>query len=74
MGHPTDPFAMDSDEPQPDGPTYEPGDGVVRFIGWSECGDSGVSVFRAIIEFPHGPPDLPASIVWDRQPVKIERK
>lgn len=56
------------------GPSYEPGDGVVRFVGWCDEGDSGVSSFCAIIDFPMGPPDLAANVVWERLPVRVVLK
>jgi hypothetical protein len=46
--------------------------GFVRRCGW-ECDEStGKEVFRAIVEYPNGPPDgLSWSIVWDTVPVQI---
>lgn len=46
-----------------------PGYGIVKEVGWDEI--EGESVFRAIITFPEGPPDLAAAIVWNSVPVDI---
>lgn len=43
--------------------------GIVRAIGWGEF--DGREGFRAIVEFPDGPPDLPFSVIWNAQPVRI---
>jgi hypothetical protein len=46
--------------------------GIVRSIGWG-VDEDGCKVFRAIVEYPDGPPgdDLPINICWTGQPVKI---
>lgn len=45
-------------------------DRIVRSIGW--VGEDGQQVFRAVIEYPNGPPDdLSFNAVWDARPVRI---
>lgn len=46
------------------------GSGIITKLGWDK-NDEGKDVFRAIIEFPNGPPDLNALVVWDQKPVTI---
>jgi len=46
------------------------GCGLVGKIGWEKNCD-GDEVFRVVIDFPHGPPPLPFSVVWDNKPVTI---
>jgi hypothetical protein len=57
---------------QPNGPTYAEGDGRVMYVGWLPDGPYGCAGFRAVIEFPSGPPNMPASVVWRGTPVRIE--
>lgn len=47
--------------------------GIVRRIGWETDEETGEKVFRAIVEYPDGPPDpdLPLAVVWQEIPVKI---
>ena len=49
--------------------------GIVRRVGWDEDEDTGEKVFRAIVEYPNGPPAgtdaLTFNVVWDQLPVKI---
>ena len=47
-----------------------PGLGIVSRVGW-EKDEDGREVFRAIIWFPNGPPDLPFNTVWDQRPVIV---
>lgn len=48
-----------------------PGCGIVRRIGWEKDEETGAEVFRAIIDFPNGPPNLLFSTIWDRKPVNV---
>ena len=49
--------------------------GIVKLVGWDEDEDTGEKVFRAIIEYPNGPPagtdSLTFNVVWDQLPVKL---
>jgi len=56
---------------QPTGPTYAQGQGRVIYAGWLPEGHWGVAGFRAIVEFPHGPPDWPWSVIWEGTPVTL---
>lgn len=47
--------------------------GLVTLMGWRKVRKK--EIFRAIVEFPNGPPNIPLGVVWDRRPVDIvERK
>jgi len=47
--------------------------GIIILMGWRKI--RGKDVFRAVVEFPNGPPHIPVGVVWDRRPVDIiERK
>lgn len=48
----------------------KPGQGIVRRVGW-DSNEAGDRVFRAIIDFPNGPPALSYAVIWDPQPVEI---
>ena len=56
---------------QPGGPVYAEGEGRVVHMGWASDLSSEVSGFRAVIEFPHGPPNLPMSVVFNGTPVTL---
>jgi hypothetical protein len=46
--------------------------GFLRRVGWEKHEDTGEDVFRAVIEYPNGPPDnLRFSLVWEPIPVAI---
>lgn len=45
--------------------------GIVRRIGWEKDEETGLPVFRAIVEYPNGPPSLPFAVVWGKIPVEI---
>jgi hypothetical protein len=36
---------------------FEPGDGCVLYVGWTAADQYGTAGFRAIVEFPQGPPE-----------------
>lgn len=65
---------LDSEGPCCEGPIYEEGDGRVCYLGWLDNDGSGVAGFRAVIEFPHGPPSLPLRVVWDGTPIVLSLK
>ncbi len=46
------------------------GSGIIRRIGWDKD-DEGHAVFRAIIDFPNGPPTLECRVVFRAMPVTI---
>lgn len=46
------------------------GMGIVRKIGWEKV--RGKEVFRAIVDFPNGPPSLHYVTIWDRHPVELK--
>ena len=49
--------------------------GIIRRVGWERDDETGEKVFRAIVEYPDGPPTdadaLTFNVVWDQLPVKI---
>jgi hypothetical protein len=45
--------------------------GIVTSMGWT--GPQNKQKFRAIVEFPNGPPHLPVAMVWEHWPVNIVR-
>ena len=44
--------------------------GVIRRFGWDRD-ESGKLVFRAVVDYPDGPPDLPFAVIWHSLPVRI---
>jgi hypothetical protein len=49
--------------------TDEPTRAIVKSMGWHGRNDK--KKFRAVIEFPDGPPGWPISIVWQGWPINI---
>ena len=63
---------LHAENPAPDVTTrdYQPGQGRVVFAGWKER-ETGSREFVVEIVFDSGPPDLPASVVWQGTAVTI---
>lgn len=47
------------------------GDGLITSLGW-DIDEDGRKFFRAIVEFPEGPPPIPPTVIWKSRPVRIE--
>lgn len=48
----------------------EAGAAVIARVGWDKD-DADNEVFRAVLWFPKGPPDLPFNTAWDMTPVYL---